>query len=235
MRAKGDDLREHFDEFGFIFFPGYFTADEVAVLSEAVDAAPGDDPSFNALSLGAMAFSSNLYRNSTAVQDLVGSRKIVALLADVGMPHAWMRWDQAVTKEPGAPVFPWHQDNGYTGLDAVHIQLWVALTSADATNGALTVAPGGHQTRLDHRWVGNHVVTDTPATELTLTAEPGDAILFSSLLPHMTGENVSDRTRIAYIAEFLSIDDVDQSVESPHFIVSQSGRPHPEWRDLTAE
>lgn len=43
-------------------------------------------------------------------------------------PDTWIRWDQAVWKRPGAPEFPMHQDNGYSGLAEPHLQLWVALT-----------------------------------------------------------------------------------------------------------
>lgn len=223
------DLVRAYREHGYALVPGLVAPADVGALAAAVEAAPERDPSPNPLSLGPMRFASNLFYGSPELQALLTSTAVVSIVTSLLGPDSWVRWDQAVWKRPGAPAFPLHQDNGYTGLPVEHVQLWIALTPSTADNGGLVVVPGAHRTALDHRWDGDHVVTEAPGQTRTIDAEPGDAVVFSSLLPHATTPNRTDGERLAYVAEFLALAHDDPSVPEPHLVVSEAGRPAGRW------
>ncbi len=226
--VRSHDPRELFDAFtqvGCCLVPGAIPGDAVERLALALEDAPVSDDE-NPLSLGAMRFKSNVYRESTEVAGFLATAAITSLVAPLTGGSAWVRWDQAVWKRPGAPEFPLHQDNGYTNLDAEHVQIWVALTPMTRDNGGLYVVPGAHRSRLPHRWVGHHVVTDVAAPSVHLEAAAGDVVVFSSFLPHGTTPNTTTATRLAYVAEFLPLDAADDSVPPPHLVTVVDGRPH---------
>ncbi|MCU1497765.1 MAG: hypothetical protein JWM47_1718 [Acidimicrobiales bacterium] len=227
--AHPDAVRQAFRADGFARLPGLVPPDELADLAAAVSSAPERDPGPNPLSLGNMRFASNLFYRSPALQRFLASPAVVEVVTALLGADVWVRWDQAVWKRPGAPAFPMHQDNGYTGLDVEHVQLWVALTAMTSDNGGLVVVPGAHRRPLDHRWVGDHVVTEAPGPEVLIDAQPGDAIVFSSFLPHATTPNTADRDRLAYVAEFLPLTVPDPGVPPPHLVVARDGTGGVTW------
>jgi ectoine hydroxylase-related dioxygenase (phytanoyl-CoA dioxygenase family) len=229
VRWGRSGLVEAFRRDGYAIVPALVPPEAVGALRDAIEAAPERDPRPNPLSLGTMRFASNLFYGSPELQAFLTGSVVTEIVTALVGPDVWVRWDQAVWKRPGAPEFPLHQDNGYTGLGIEHLQLWVALTDSDAENGGLEVIPGGHRAPLDHRWEGGHVVTEHPGPRAPVAARPGDAVAFSSLLPHATAPNVSDRERLAYVAEFLPLDAADPSVATPHLQVVEGGRPCLRW------
>lgn len=217
------EIAQRYRRDGFVHLPGRLSGAELARLRAAVESAPERDPGDNPLSLGTMRFASNLFYGSEAIQAFLASEPVVELVSTLLGPDTWVRWDQAVWKGPGAPKFPLHQDNGYTGLEAEHLQLWVALTSAGFDEGGLVVAPGAHHQPLEHHWVGGHVEVDITDRLQQVDAEAGDVIIFSSYLPHATAPNVTDRTRLAYVAEFLPIGVPDAGVRRPWLHLTADG------------
>ena len=218
------DLRGCFERDGFVVVPGFLAAEEVAALRRAIELAPERDPGANPLTLDSMRFASNLFYGSAELQGFLCSPAVVALLRALGHDDLWVRWDQAVWKGPEAPEFPWHQDNGYTSLGVQHVQLWVAITAMHSGNGGLVVSPGGHRRRSEHRWVGNHVVIDDPTRQTAIDARAGDVVVFSSFLPHMTTANETGEDRLAYVAEYLPLGEVDPSVPPPQMVASRAGQ-----------
>lgn len=224
-----DVVRQAFRADGFARLPALVPPGGLAELVAAVTDAPERNAGPNPLSLGNMRFASNLFYGSPALQRFLASAPVVEVVTALLGPDVWVRWDQAVWKRPGGPAFPLHQDNGYTGLDVEHVQLWVALTAMTSDNGGLVVVPGAHRRALEHRWVGDHVVTEADGPQLVVDAEPGDAIVFSSFLPHATTPNTSDRERLAYVAEFLPLSAADPGVPPPHLVVARNGSPAASW------
>ena len=223
------EIQETFRSQGFVVERGLLNPHQVEVLRAEIERTPERDPGPNPLTLDTMRFASNLFYASERLQELLGTGRVIDLVRQLLGPEVWVRWDQAVWKGPGAPLFPWHQDNGYTELDAEHLQVWVALTPMNSTNGGLSVIPNGARQRFDHRWVGNHVecFTAEEANSLgaiSVSAEPGDVVLFSSWLPHATTRNSTDTTRLAYVAEYLPCSVDDPSVPEPRFVPRPSRR-----------
>lgn len=237
--TDSEKLAHRYRRDGFVHIEGFCSPEEVGRLRTAIEDAPERDPEPNPLTLDSMRFASNLLYGSPVLQEFLGSDRVVALASTLRGPDLWVRWDQAVWKGPGAPAFPWHQDNGYTELGAEHLQMWIALTPMRADNGGLAVWPRGHRRLLNHRWIGNHVVTDPEEIEgsaaVDVTAQAGDLVVFSSFLPHTTHPNTTDEIRLAYVAEFLPLSEPDRTVRPPHFIACRHGRPEPSFCDLSSE
>lgn len=218
---------------GYLHLRGGLEAATVDALTTAIGSAQERDPGPNPLTLDTMRFASNLFYDSEVLQAFLSGPTVADLTRRLLADDAWVRWDQAVWKGPGAPEFPWHQDNGYTGLAVTHLQIWVALTRSDGDNGGLVVEPGGHRRVHEHRWVGHHVAIDEPPTRTVIVAEPGDVVVFSSLLPHSTTPNVTRSTRLAYVAELLPVSHADRSVRPPHFVAVEHGRGSGRFADLS--
>ena len=122
-------------------------------------------------------------------------------------PFLRISQEQAVYKKPGNPrEFPWHQDNGYTFIEPQqYLTCWVALSDADEENGCPWVIPGAHRVgTYAHRLtdIGFVCTSEEPARRLAAPVRKGGVVVFSSLTPHMTGPNLTDRLRKTYIVQF---------------------------------
>lgn len=101
---------------------------------------------------------------------------------------------------------PWHQDAAYFRLTdpALIAGVWIALDPALAQNGCMELVPGSHlaggmphihendfnrcRIQPDHRRAAERVAVEM---------QPGDALLFHSLVHHYTAPNTSDLRRRA--------------------------------------
>ena len=81
-------------------------------------------------------------------------------------------------------------------------QGWVALTRTTNNNGTLHVLPGGHQqgflpyTRLED--TGELSGSLDTTAQITVELQPGQMLVFSGMLPHYSGPNVTDEIRMVY-------------------------------------
>ncbi len=151
----------------------------------------------------------------TALLDL--ARQMIGSEVDVA-------YNQAVIKPPTGDIpnsFAWHQDSFYacrradddlyrspewdesvmTGA-AETFQGWVALTRTTADNGTLEVLPGRHK----EGFLKHDILPETrelaaePDTtnQITVELEAGQMLVFSGMLPHRSGPNVTEGTRMVY-------------------------------------
>ena len=219
------NLLQQFKTQGYVEYKGLFTAAEAKTLIEDIKQAETID-GISGLNKGAMTFYSGVYYQNPVLQAVVSHPKVISFLQQIIGDDFWVRWDQAVAKGPGAGTFPWHQDNAYNYLEDEHFQLWIALTKTTADNGGLWLVPQYYNKLLPHDKVGNHMVHQgEPESPILIEAEPGDAILFSSLTLHSTTPNVTQDTRWAYVVEYMSCKDIDPSVCAPYFVVARNGQP----------
>lgn len=230
MPTAAEDRRGRFRQYGYLQASGVFSPAEMEGLLSEIRAAAARAPEACALSTGGMDFYSNLLPHSPELRRFVVDPRLLDLVVPIGGPDLWVRWDQAVAKGPGAPVFPWHQDNGYNRLRHEHYQVWVALTSATAHNGGLWVVPGSHEGPVPHFRVGSFEEAQVaPSGEICLTAEAGDVTVFSSLLLHTTRPNTTDTERWAYVAEYVRLGHYDPFVWPPYFVAARRGRSAPRY------
>ncbi|MBK8100698.1 MAG: phytanoyl-CoA dioxygenase family protein [Planctomycetes bacterium] len=224
-----EERKRQFDEQGYTLQRGFLSPEEVAALLAALREAQ-QAAADSHLDRHGMTFKHNLWRFSPKLRDFLASPKIVHFLRDVAGPDFWIRWDQTIEKKPGGAAFPWHQDNGYNGLLDMHYQFWIALTPMDVDNGGLWLQPGSHKLgKIPHSYDGSHAFNNGDETKaVLLPAQPGDALVFSSLMLHKTNANITkDRSRLAYVIEFMRLGEVDPFIEPPFFVVARGGEPAP--------
>ncbi len=143
-----------------------------------------------------ITFTVHLVRLSSVLREFSASRTFQDLCHDLIGPDVRLYWDQAVYKKPEYPKpFPWHQDNGYTYVEPqAYLTCWVALNDATLDNGCPWVIPGGHlRGTLAHRLSKlGYVCREEDGPEaLAVPVREGSVVVFSSLMPHRTGPNVT--------------------------------------------
>jgi ectoine hydroxylase-related dioxygenase (phytanoyl-CoA dioxygenase family) len=209
-----------FDTDGFVVVRQVFTPDEVAAVRAVIDGFEAeaeaallelDDDRLFIAEAGAITFSPHLVTRSPELAAFARHRAFAALAADLVGPDVDLYWDQAVYKKPEKPRrFPWHQDNGYAFVEPQqYLTCWVPLTDARLDNGCPQVAPGLHRLgTLAHRYVdplGYECFPEPPVEVAVAEAAVGDVIVFSSLTPHLTGPNLTDEVRKAYILQYSPV------------------------------
>lgn len=93
---------------------------------------------------------SNLWQHSEMVREFVFSPRLAGIAADLlGVNSVRLYHDQALYKEPGGGITPWHADQYYWPLSSDRtITVWVPLQETPAEMGPLAFASGSH--RLSH-------------------------------------------------------------------------------------
>jgi ectoine hydroxylase-related dioxygenase (phytanoyl-CoA dioxygenase family) len=220
LRCLTDAQAAQFDEQGFVVIKDAVAPDELRAIVTEIDRfeaeletflrTQADDRVFIA-EADAITFTTHLVARSPIVRDLATSPVFVGLCADIVGPDVNMYWDQAVYKKPEKPRrFPWHQDNGYTFIEPQqYLTCWVALTDANERNGCPWIVPGAHRAgTLRHTYVeplGYECFDEPPISALPAPVRAGSALVFSSLTPHMTGPNLTDQVRKAYILQYAPL------------------------------
>lgn len=221
-------LKQSYTQEGFCILRNFFSEEDMPQLLDYILEAEASEGQ-GGLSKGTMHFRSNLFYKSRNIQKFITQTKLVDVLQYVIGSDFWIRWDQAVGKGPNAPIFPWHQDNGYNELSCEHFQCWIAVKKSTSDNGTIVISPESHlKGRLPHTYDGRHTCYVGEVDKSTMIeANPGDVILFSSLTLHKTLPNITNNdVRWAYVLEFMSLKDYDPSVPSPYFVVSKDGLPY---------
>jgi hypothetical protein len=163
-------LRAAFTARGYVHLRGHYDAAEIDALAAELRRLASLRADADVLDVGGLKFHAGLLGRSPFLQALLSAPKALAPLCAIAGPDLWVRWDQAVEKRPGAGMFPWHQDNSYSGLVDPHFQYWVSLTRMTADNGGLWLIPGSHARRLPHGRDGAHTVHEPSAGTPELVA-----------------------------------------------------------------
>ena len=205
-----------FDELGYVVVPDLVEPSAVAAATEDIDCLEAEvdaflksreDGRFSIAETGALTIALHAVARSDAARALSRHPAVVGLCADLVGPDVRLYWDQAVYKKTEKPRrVPWHQDNGYTYVEPqAYLTVWLALTDATEDNGCPWVAPGRHRRgTLAHHYVeplGWECLTDVPDA-VPAPVAAGGAVVFSSLTPHLTGPNLTDAVRKAYILQY---------------------------------
>jgi hypothetical protein len=195
---------------------GYFTVEGLFSASECDDVVAEVERAAFELALGEAEDGPLSYRpmmhlaSPTLTAVATDPRWAPIVLPLVGTGDARLYWEQAVSKPPQARTeLPWHQDNGYTPLvPEEYVTCWLALDDAELENGCLWVIPGSHRqgTLPHHNGAGPfRVGHDGPDVDgVAVPVARGSVLVFSSLLMHRSGPNVTDRQRRAWILQYCS-------------------------------
>jgi ectoine hydroxylase-related dioxygenase (phytanoyl-CoA dioxygenase family) len=218
---------KQFDEDGYLLLEGVLDVSQLATLTEALDqeerrttdwlrTQPGG--SFSIASAEEITFTTHIVTRVAEARAFARHPVFADLCRDLVGPVCRLYWDQAVYKKPEPQrEFPWHQDNGYTFVEPQqYLTCWVPLTPATLMNGCPWVVPGLHRLgTLAHRTTRlGYQCLDDPEGAVGVEAQPGDVVVFSSLTPHRTGPNRTDRLRKAYILQYAP-DGAETLIGSP--------------------
>jgi ectoine hydroxylase-related dioxygenase (phytanoyl-CoA dioxygenase family) len=222
-----DEQRRQLDEQGFFITPVLFDEATIAAVRGEFERlwqhhidqtikGGGDDLAVR--QARERAFFACLETRSDICRDFCMHPVFRSLCIQLLGPDADMTWNQAIVKPPGVGdnAFAWHQDMWYathgdyvkdTNPDIFNaietgITVWVAISPTTVENGTLWVLPGRHKEGLfphvwsesRREWQGQF---DTSAA-VPAVLEPGQMLVFRKYLPHGSGANVSDNTRMAY-------------------------------------
>ena len=215
-RRLSAEQAAQFDQLGFVVLDDVFTDAELAPVIAATDAleattnrflAEQEGGRFSIAERGAITFSLFPVLSDDAARAFATHSVFADLCHDLVGPDVRLYHDQAVYKHPEKPRrFPWHQDNGYTFVEPQqYLTCWVALTDATVHNGCPHIVPGLHRRgTLRHRFtdpLGWEIFEDHPDAIAAPVAK-GGIVVFSSLSPHLTGPNITDAVRKAYILQY---------------------------------
>jgi non-heme Fe2+,alpha-ketoglutarate-dependent halogenase len=152
----------------------------------------------------------------TWLADLVRHPRILDAVEDLYGPDLLCWTTNFFIKEKEHPAFvSWHQDSTYWGLSRPDVvTAWVALTPANAGNGAMEVIPGSHLfDQIPHRDTfarhnlltrGQEVAVEVDASQaVRLTLEPGEMSLHHVRLIHGSPPNPSDDRRIGFAIRYI--------------------------------
>jgi phytanoyl-CoA dioxygenase PhyH len=157
----------------------------------------------------------NLWRTDEIAREFVFGKRLAGIAAQLlGVPHVRLYHDQALYKEPGGGITPWHADQFYWPLDSDKaITAWVPLHATPLEMGPLTFAAGSHRMTFGR----DLEISDESERSLkeALRAgrfrevnEPfqlGEVSFHSGWIFHHTGANHSEKPRavmtVIYVAD----------------------------------
>src|SRR5690606_27250421 len=89
----------------------------------------------------------NLWQINDAAKKFVLAKRFAKIAADLmGVDGVRIYHDQALFKEAGGGITPWHQDQIYWPLDTPNtITMWMPLVPVSQESGTLTFASGTHE------------------------------------------------------------------------------------------
>ena len=89
----------------------------------------------------------NLWPKDDAVRQFVLARRFAKIAAELlGVDGVRVYHDQALVKEPGGGLTPWHQDQHYWPLATDHtLTMWMPLVDVTPEMGTLHFASGSHR------------------------------------------------------------------------------------------
>ena len=206
---------------GYCVIPDFIKADELSLLSRAVDAVliqtthpgmsrPGND-------LAPLRWS-----DEVVTLILRSADRLNRLAAAIAAPD--LKWLSAYvsTKRPCTPPLCWHQD--WWGWDhalsfgrpAPQVAVLIYLSETSRKNGALRILPGSHRTSCDlhaslpepHSPSASSLSVDHPAMgdhakQVTLGLRAGDAVVIDYRLLHGTHANENLARRDCVLLSFI--------------------------------
>ena len=233
LRARAEELVREFDPAGVI---SIFSTHEQTRTSDEYFLESGDkirfffeENAFNSDGSLRQSKERSINKIGHALHDLDAafdsfsrSAEIKQLVSDLGIADPLLLQSMYIFKQPniGGEV-TCHQDATFLFTEPLSmVGLWFALEDATVENGCLWAIPGGHKLGLKSRFIRGEsggtrfeVFDDSPWPEENATpleVEKGTVIVLDGLLPHLSRENRSSRSRHAY-----TIHVIDASADYP--------------------
>jgi len=161
----------------------------------------------------------NLWRNDEVAREFVFGKRLAGIAAQLlGAGHVRLYHDQALYKEPGGGITPWHADQFYWPLDSDKtVTAWVPLQATPLEMGPLAFAAGSHRLTVGREL---EISDESEATlkealaagrfrEINEPFELGEVSFHSGWTFHHTGANRSQDARavmtVIYMADGIRL------------------------------
>ena len=209
MDRLTDEQRRAWREGSYVVLPSLFAdrTDQIARWVDEVAAWPRDDgrwlTNYEKTNPAQLARRENFvpYHEGLA-RLLMGPETLEVVAGVVGGPVVLYK-DRINFKYPGGGAFGPHQDSvAFDSTAEPHVTLLIGVDAADPDNGCLELAAGWRADRRDvlpleaphadmpaYREIAREVVGEL--CWIPVPVQPGDAVVFTSFLPHRSGPNRS--------------------------------------------
>ena len=161
----------------------------------------------------------NLWRTNDAAKEFVFGKRLASAAARLlGVERVRLYHDQALYKEPGGGMTPWHCDQFYWPLDSDRtITAWVPLQATPILMGPIAFAAGSHSMTFgrdleisdESERSLRDAITKKRYREDVAPFEFGDVSFHSGWTFHHTGPNCTDRPRavmtVIYMADGIRL------------------------------
>ena len=149
----------------------------------------------------------NLWRTNEEIKKLIFSKRLAGIARDLMQVHGVRIYhDQALFKEAGGGITPWHADQFYWPLDSDKtVTAWIPLQHTPLEVGPLEFSAGSHQIiegrDLQISDESENILSDKlRVSDFNHVIEPfdiGEISFHSGWVFHRAGANQSDHTRKA--------------------------------------
>jgi ectoine hydroxylase-related dioxygenase (phytanoyl-CoA dioxygenase family) len=212
-------MREQYETEGFFVLERVLTDEQLELLRSgaqfsmdkldaAMDEAGVDRIGINAR--GRRYFSNMIYQDRPELGQFLFSDTMAQICQATLGEDAYLFWEQYVIKA-GDPdtAFAWHQDSGYVHEDhEPYVTCWITLDDVTEENGSVYLLPysrSGIKSYVKH--IPDPVVNDRVCyfgsdRGVPMTAPAGSIVVFSSVVIHRSGPNLTDRLRRVYTAQY---------------------------------
>ncbi|WP_281888739.1 phytanoyl-CoA dioxygenase family protein [Paenibacillus sp. YYML68] len=162
--ALSQEQVQQFQEKGHIKLNQVATADEVAVyrtiIGEKVKELNYQSKPLEERDTYGKAFIqiSNIWEKSEEVRRFVFAQRFAKIAAELlGVDGVRIYHDQALFKEPGGGITPWHQDQIYWPVDTDQfVTMWMPLVPVSEEVGSMNFASGSHK----HGYISKLAISD---------------------------------------------------------------------------
>lgn len=161
----------------------------------------------------------NLWRTNDAAREFVFGKRLASIAAQLlGVEHVRLYHDQALYKEPGGGITPWHADQFYWPLSSEKtVTAWVPLQATPLEMGPLAFAAGSHRMTFgrdleisdESERSLRKALESGRFREVNEPFEAGEVSFHSGWTFHHTGANTSERPRavmtVIYMADGIRL------------------------------
>ncbi len=168
----------------------------------------------------------NLWEEDAQVREFVLAKRFGQLAADLlGVKQVRLYHDQALFKEPGGGLTPWHQDQYYWPLQTPKtVTMWMPLVDISEDMGMLTFASGTQQVELppmpisdeSEAMIARYVQDQKFPIVAQKTMQAGDATFHMGWTLHAAPGNDSKTMREVMTVIFMDADAVVMEPKNPN-------------------